>query len=216
MQARSCWQTLSVFTWETRSFRGAPPTAESPHETPIRARHAPACAASAWSQSRDGTAQMESSQARWCPLSFRVPSLATTLLRLKPPQANPHLFSTRCWKCSEAPGPESGSAPASGLQSRPGPGRCAQFRDAVPSCALSQTGRGRQPQPSGTRSQSVPPTHTPRREQPPPQPSCDPAPGSRRPAGREEPRSSKWLTCAPTRRGNRAVSARPADVINRQ
>lgn len=159
MQAQSCWQTLSVFTWGTRSFRGAPPTAESPHETPIRARHAPACAASAWSQSRDGTARMESSQARWCPLSFRVPSLVTTLLRLKPPQATPHLFSTRCWKCSEAPGPESGSAPASGLQSRPGPARCAQFRDAVPSCALSQTGRGRQPQPSGTRSQNVTHTH---------------------------------------------------------
>lgn len=159
MQAQSCWQTLSVFTWGTRSFRGAPPTVESPHETPIRARQAPACAASAWSQSRDGTARMESSQARWCPLSFRVPSLATTLLRLKPPQATPHLFSTRCWKCSEAPGPESGSAPASGLQSRPGPARCAQFRDAVPSCALSQTGRGRQP-PLGTRSQSVTHTHT--------------------------------------------------------
>lgn len=141
---------------------------------------------------------MESSQARWCPLSFRVPSLATTLLRLKPPQATPHLFSTRCWKCSEAPGPESRSARASGLQSRPGPARCAQFRDAVPSGALSQTRRGRQPQLPGTRSQGV--TH-PRREQRPPHPSCNPAPGSRRPAGREEPRSPKWLTCARTRRG---------------
>lgn len=32
-----------------------------------------------------GTARVESSQERWCPLSSRVPSLATVLLRLKAP-----------------------------------------------------------------------------------------------------------------------------------
>lgn len=160
---------------------------------------------------------MESSQARWCPLSFPVPSLATRLLRLKPPQATPHLFSTRCWKCSEAPGPESRSARASGLQSRPGLARCAQFRDALPSCALSQTGRGRQPQPPRTRSQGVTHTHThtgagsrPRSRAA----TLHPGPGAQ--LDRRSPAPPSGSPVRVPAAGNRAVSARPADVINRQ
>lgn len=112
------------------------------------------------------------------------------------PQAAAHLFSISCWECAEAPpgtpdllGPRVFS-PAWG-----GPGvRSSGTHHPAPRARRreARSGSSQEPAPKGS---------APRREQPPPQPSCDPAPGSRRLAGGEEPRSPKWLTCARTRPG---------------
>lgn len=100
-----------------------------------------------------GTARVESSQERWCPLSSRVPSLATVLLRLKAPGGPTPLLHRRLG-APKAAGRGSGSAWVPGFQFLLGPARCELFRGA-PSCALSQMGRGRERQFSETRTQAV-------------------------------------------------------------
>lgn len=87
---------------------------------------------------------MESSQERWCPLSSRVPSLATVLLRLKAPGGPTPLLHRRLGVLRRL---RVGTPDLPGLPvfSPLGPARCAQFR-AAPSCAQSQMGRGQERQ----------------------------------------------------------------------
>lgn len=131
---------LPCLRLENSQFSEAPPTAESPHaiQTGAPARPRLRCSGAQQGEASlepagGGTARMENSQERWCPLSSRVPSLVTVLLRLKTP-SRPHLSPQEAGRAPEATGRDSRSAWAPGLQSLFGlPGvRCSGAHHPAP------------------------------------------------------------------------------------
>lgn len=130
---------------------------------------------------------MESSQERWCPLSSRVPSLATVLLRLKAPGGPTPLFHRRLGVLRRL---RVGTPDLPGLPVFSPPG--ASQVCAVPGRTILR------PEPDGERPGAAVSRN--------PLLSCQPPGASNHPntgAGTQHPGpgAPEWLTCARTRRG---------------